>query len=181
MRDIAGNVGIKTSSIYHYFESKEDILDCILNEFMEVVNEHKRQYVSLAGKDFVSEQRDISAETVLSYMFFNFDEQHAERNTKILKLICSESVRNERVRHYQYLNIQSNFQFIKSVLDALLEAKIIPTCDSARLATVLYSISFAYMQLSAIDIPYIGTEDMGAGMYSPLKYVLELVLEGGHE
>lgn len=195
IRDIAKDAEIKTSSIYYYFESKEAILNNILSKYMDIVNhdEHYRRWnaakndmaargTSMSAKnDMAAGETSMSAKNIMSYMFFSFDEQHAVQNKKMLKIICSEAVRNDTVRSYEHQIINSGYQYIKSVLDFLIEMKTIPKCDTAKLATTLYSISFAFMHLTSIDMQHIGNENEGTDMFAPLEYVLSMVLESTNE
>lgn len=180
IRDIAKNVGIKTSSIYYHFESKETILNYILNMYIKIVteNEHLRKWHK--EKDYViSRNRNISVQEIINYLFFKFDEQHSAQYRKIVKIICSEATRNDVVRNYlQEHNIKTNFKHIKSVLDTLLEAKKIPKCDTAKLAGALYSITIAFMHLDSIDLQHISEDYEGTDMFSLLEYTLKTMLDG---
>lgn len=182
IRDIAKEAGIKTSSIYYYFESKEAILDNILSLYMEIVNYDKHHYKwNEEKKTIIDGGSKISIKKIMSYLFFKFDHEHADKYTKMLKIICSESVRNDTVRDYERKIVDSGYRYIKSVLDVLLEAGAIKKCDTTKLATVLYSIAFAYMHLNSIDMNYIGIENDDIDMFTPLEYVFEILLSGSSE
>lgn len=177
LRDIARKVGIKASSIYYYFESKEEILDSILGEYKEIIDKHMREHKWHDVKNSISaDGKPLSAKEIIEIMFFDFEDY--ARTLKMLKIICSEEVRNARVRDYRYQMVNADYEFIKEVLDALIDAEKIPKRSSARLATILCSISQAYMHLAAIDVYHIGEDDKGIGMFNPLEYVIKMALEG---
>ena len=182
VRDIAEKVGVKTSSLYYYFESKEAILSYIINIYVEAVN--KKKHWEKWGEEkesIIAGKTEVSVDKVMDYLFFKFDEQHDDQYRKIVKIICSEAVRNEEVSNYQRQNIISNFRYIKFMLDTLYEAGKIPKHDTVKLAGILYSIAFAFMYISSIDMNHIDNEYEDTDMFSLLKYMVRIVVEGNYE
>lgn len=184
IRDIAKNAGIKTSSIYYHFESKEAILNHILDLFASMISENDNLSKWYTEKDFIiTDESAISAKQIMGYLFFEFDDQHRVEYKKVIKILCSEAVRNHEVRNYlRDHNIDFSFKYIKSVLDTLLEAGKISECNTAKLAGLLYSIVFSFMHLDSMDIQYISeNHPEDTDMFSLLEYALKPVVEGAYE
>lgn len=179
IRDIAKYVGIKTSSIYYHFESKEAILNNILDLYMRVVSENEIK--NKWNEDRMTRKSDISVQNIMNYLFFKFDEPNIDRNRKIVKILCNEAFRNIKVRDYFGRQKNYSFSYIRSVLDSLIETGKIPKCNTDKLAGVLYSITFAFMYLDSIDMQHIGEDNGGTDMFSLLEYVLRMVVEGSYE
>lgn len=96
VREIAEAVGIKASSLYKHYESKEDILESIFVMFKEKIGqtvfpkEELRQYINT-----------ISPERYLNESFDKFKQvMWALEVVKIAKIITIEQQRNQSVRQF---------------------------------------------------------------------------------
>lgn len=176
IRDIAREAKIKTSSIYYYFESKEAILDYILDDYIKIVSESRHRRRWHAEKDsIIADKSKISAKEIMNLLFSRFEEQNFVRYRKMVKIICSETVRNSDVREYFRYQNNDSFEYIKSVLDYLLDAGKILKCDTVKMASLLCSLSFAFMHLDSIDIQNISKDDENTNVFSLMEYVLKTV------
>lgn len=177
IRDIAKKVGIKTSTIYYHFESKEAILSSILNEFMDMVrNSINRSKWYEEKQPFTSEEPKTLTKEVMNYMFFSFQPPNVGRYRKMVKIICGEAVRNNSVREYFCNQCDFSFNYIKAILDALIAAGKTQKCDTVKMSAVLYSITFAFMHLDSMEIQAI-SKSTDTGMFSLLEYLLKTVTE----
>jgi len=182
IRDIGQKAGIKSSSLYYHFESKEAILNYILNEYIQVVSDSKHRHSWYGESDsIITDRSRITAKEIMQFMFFKFEGPRNTRYRKLIKIICSEATRNDIVRDYFRQKNSESFNYIKSVLDSLLEAGKISKCDTAKLAGILRSISFAFMHLDSMDMQSISKDDEDIDMFSLLEYVLKLGVEDSNE
>lgn len=67
IRDIAGTVGIKESSIYYHFKSKQDILDTLVRKYEEKIQSLVKLMNS--APENISSGESISATPVNSVFF----------------------------------------------------------------------------------------------------------------
>lgn len=179
VRDIANDVGIKSSSLYYHFESKEAILDYILEQYAEVVRigSHKDSWNEIRQMLRQGQLR-LSAKDIMNLLFFSFDSEHNDQYRKIVKIIYSEQIRNEKVRnYYQHEYIIEYIRYIKSVLYDLMETGNLPKCDPTKFTGILYSITLAFTSLSCIDIDYIDEDNENTGMFDLLEYALHLLMK----
>lgn len=178
IRDIANAVQIKTSSIYYHFESKEAILNFILNEYIEVITNSKHRRKWQENKDaLIANTVKLSANDIMNLMFFKFEGPQSVKYGKMVKIFCSEAIRNDLVKGYFRRQNNDSFKYIKSILDSLLEVKKIKQCDTSRISGILCSIPFAFMHLGTIDVWRMNTDNEYTDMFSLLEYVLQLVVE----
>lgn len=182
VRDIGKKTGIRSSSIYYHFESKEAILNHILDEYIKIVRESTHQERWNEEKDvIIAKDSKISSNEIVNLMFFKFEGSRSLQYIKMAKIICNEATRNEIVRDYLHYQANESFSFLKSILDSLLEADKILQCDTTKLACILYTITFAFMHFSSIGKENIYNEDEETNMFSLLEYMLKLVLKGSDE
>lgn len=179
IRDIAKEAVIKASTIYYYFKSKEAILSLILNEYMDMLrkNDHRRKWYEERPL-VVSGELEVTAEKVMSYMVSYFKAANFDRYRKMLKIICSEAIRNDTVREHFRTQNNDSFNYLKSILDTLQEAGTIPKCDTVKIAGILRAIPFSFMFMDSIDIKYISTENTDTDMFSLVEYIISIVMEG---
>lgn len=131
LRDIAKEVGIKMSSIYYYYESKEALIEDVLSRFEEGYT-HYDQW-----------QKDVNekAESLDELMDNMFNEEFLEmRNPKTcfgMSIAIREQHNNESARKRVFdLFYQHSIDGIKAGFDKLIEKSIIPPSDTKTLATL---------------------------------------------
>lgn len=139
MKNIAAAVDIKSPSIYSHFNSKEDILDTILDEYIS----HTTSMTASAG-DIAAHIDDASPEELIEKLFFTFSAGDAPRYTKILKVITHEQFREPKatafIRDYLLGECQ---QMIRNVLDMLVDAKKIRPVETGIYAKLFISLTLA--------------------------------------
>jgi AcrR family transcriptional regulator len=96
MREIAKEVGIKASSLYKHYESKNDILECIFQLFQESLSLTNLPAVGL--KDYL---KTVSPEEYLNQGFELFRQtMWAPTILKISRIITTEQQRNQSVKNF---------------------------------------------------------------------------------
>lgn len=147
IREIAREVGIKGSSIYNHFKSKEDILDSIL------------EYNKRAGKsNFEGSQvmeginvsvREMPLESILlSILGVSLSFMKTADMDKIFKVISAEQLNNDKVREFfleEY--IEQPRKVLEVVFDKLMDEGLIREFNPKLLADEFYSyIIFKYYE-----------------------------------
>lgn len=139
MRDIAAAVEIKPASIYNHFKSKTEILDDILNEYIEYVKENT---VKTEEIDELIDNTDVK--TILDRMFFVFTPEKAVRYSKILKIITHEQFREPKATEFvRDIMFTRNENYIKEVLDKLVSAGKIKAVPTEIYARILVSLTIS--------------------------------------
>lgn len=95
IRQIAGEVGIKESSIYNHYASKEAILDAILNFYIE----------KMLSQDIPIEDAGANLDVGFDYFYQAGLESFAthlkdEKMSKITRIILIESYHNEKINAF---------------------------------------------------------------------------------
>ena len=95
VRQIAGEVGIKESSIYNHFKSKEAILDSILNYYIE----------KMMSEDIPIEEASTNLDVGFDYFYQTGLDAFAgqlkdEKMSKITRIILIESYHNEKINGF---------------------------------------------------------------------------------
>ena len=93
MRDIASAVGIKASSIYNHFESKEAILESIFDYYVMQLNE--AIYIDLDNEDLSDPELLLSKNLGISMALFQ-----APIMNDIIRIITREQLSNKRIREF---------------------------------------------------------------------------------
>lgn len=178
IRDIAKKVGIKTSTIYYHFESKEAILSLILSDYKSMIrNVGHHQRWQMEKGSLVTGESELTAKKIVSYMFFRFKVPDVEKYRRMVKIICSEAVRNYTVAEYFQNQANTNFKYVKSVLDTLIEAGKLPKCDTVKIAAIMHTISFAFMHLDSIEVQSISDDTEGTDMFSLLEFMAQMAID----
>lgn len=95
IREIARNVGIKESSIYNHYRSKESILDAILDYY---IHEMTTEEIPISK---ASENMDISIDYFYRAGLETYKSKLSEdKMMKITRIILIESYHNEKIRKY---------------------------------------------------------------------------------
>ena len=151
IRRIAGEVGIKESSIYNHFKSKESILDEILDYY---ICEMTTDEISLA---LAGENLDVSFEyfyrTGLDLYISKLSEP---KMMKITRIILIETYHNEKIKNFVKTTIIDNaINGWIDLFDLMKEKKLIrPDSDSVQLAkSFFYYGLFLLIEHFTINYP----------------------------
>ena len=131
IRQIASEVGIKESSIYNHYRSKESIIDDILNYY---IFEMTKEEIPIAQ---ASKNLDVGFEyfyqTGLNLYISKLSEA---KMMKITRIILIESYHNEKIKEFVKLSIIDHaIKGWTDLFDLMKEKELIkPDCDSTQLA-----------------------------------------------
>lgn len=131
MREIAHAVGIKASSLYKHYESKEDLLESIFEFFR-----NKQDATNFPVEGLEQYLRNVTPEEYLNQSFLMFKQvMWTPAIMKIAKIINMEQQRNQSVRQFFAEElIEKPFQITKLGFDIMLENGLIAPIDTAAAA-----------------------------------------------
>lgn len=130
MRQIAGAVGIKESSIYNHFEGKEEILEHIMTYFENRIH-HYRPSISQIDKMLATE----SPEAVLRKFIITFDEKEYSYMLSMYRILFMEQYRNEELRGiFLEQAVNKPVAHLRHTIDYMASKGQIPPCDSETIA-----------------------------------------------
>lgn len=135
IRQIASNVGIKESSIYNHYASKEAILDIILNYYIE------RMLSQDIPLDDASANLDVSLDHFYQMGLNAFAKQlKDEKMSKITRIILIESYHNEKINEFLKKSIlEDPIKGWITLFDLMKSKKLIrEDVDSSQLAESFY-------------------------------------------
>ena len=135
VRQIAKEVGIRESSIYNHYPSKESILDSILDYYIN------RMLANDIPVEQASENLDVSFDYFYRAGLIAFTSQLIdEKMSKITRIILIESYHNEKIRLFMKNSIISQAVEGWIVLFDLMKSKrlIRQDCDTRQLAESFY-------------------------------------------
>lgn len=154
MRDIAGVVGIRESSIYKHYSGKQAILDAIVERAMEEMEQMLRELdvpmpnvessVSRYAEMKIEEVADLCSSTLLM-------QRENEIITKFRRLLTMEQYRNEELRKlFIDVFIERQISYNEKVFDYLLKAGVL-WGESARHMALQFYAPFFLLQYRLPD------------------------------
>lgn len=180
LREVANEVGIKVSSIYNHFPSKEAILDVVFDEYSNWMRDNSPQNEDIddliAGAKV---EEGLTADKLYDLMFFTFPEAQSERYRKMLKILHYEAINNEKINAFmEYENIESSVVFMRNMFNRLIETGYLKPFNASIVSSLLYSIVLAYVTLSTMGLNHMDRHGGKKDMYDLVMYVLQLVVDG---
>lgn len=137
MRLIANRAGIRESSIYHHFASKQELLDCITEEYIKLVKENLLKF-----SDFGD--RTPSIEEITDILCFKFPRNKSKKSLKMLQIIWQEQFRSTKIQSFFSNTIFSGFNdTFKELLQELSKFYDIQI-DNDSLCSIINSILLTY-------------------------------------
>jgi AcrR family transcriptional regulator len=139
IREIAKVVGIKGSSIYNHFASKEDILDAILGYHRSASNTVFEGYFE--GSRISCEAEHMSLEVILlSSMLTSMKFMEMPDMDKIFKILSKEQLNNDKIRNFflQEYIIKPREELVK-VFEELVKRDMVKDIDPMQLAAEFHS------------------------------------------
>ncbi len=131
MRDIAADVGIRASSIYHHFTGKQQLLDALLGEAEAVKEEMKRNFTRALAKTEAVEREAFIRVGVASVTEYLGNPSVAP----LLRVLESERFRDARANAaWRGLIVDAPMEHEESVFRALMDRGEIAPGDARALA-----------------------------------------------
>ncbi|MDF3001947.1 MAG: transcriptional regulator, TetR family [Bacillota bacterium] len=153
MRNIATAVGIKASSIYNHYESKEAILEAIFDYYVQRLNE--TVYPSLELQAITNPKEYLRESLQTSMMLFKIPVM-----SDIIRIITREQFSNERIREFllHEMILKPRKQFIR-VFEKLIAENLIKPYPAEILAKEYQSFSISrYFENSLINTDLLNLE-----------------------
>ncbi|MCE7697536.1 MAG: TetR/AcrR family transcriptional regulator [Methanobacterium paludis] len=169
IREIAREVGIRESSIYNHYPSKETILNVIFQYF-------KKELTKMRPPEAVNIEkltRGIFRERVhLTHMLFRTPTME-----KIFKIIINEQFKNEKARKIVLHNlIEEPHKFTEKVLDNMNQRGIIRPLDPKIMAVEFqYPIFSLFMEYLLLKSNNLNTEDVETRLKSHVDFFLSVI------
>lgn len=145
VRDIAGAVGIKESSLYYHFKNKQDIFDTIVDFCFRKSEEYFReQSLPFAEGDDISMYSQVDTETLTELIFstfgYFFDDQY---NVMFRRLLTISQYGNDRAREiYRRLYRDYCIRFQSRIFAMLMETGEFRKEDPEIVAYEFYAVPF---------------------------------------
>jgi len=169
IRDIAKAVGIKESSIYNHFKSKEEILDTIFDQFQtameQTIPSEEALEKALGG---------LSAEDFWKTGLMNFvGKTQTQRMEDISKIILYEMFRNPRARDLAISELFTRQQdVVRRVFVLMKERGLIADVDVDALATAYsYTMLSLQLEMSLMKNWGLATDAVLEKMMSHIRFV----------
>lgn len=151
MKDIAKSVGIKAPSIYYFYDSKNAILDEIIEVFCNNYTKNR-----MPREKVIELSKNLKLSEVLGLIFYNFgDNDEYHKMIKICKIILSFRFENENIyKVYKELFLNDSREYIISILKDLREmGRIKKDVDFYWISFIMHSFSIScfYEHLDSFD------------------------------
>lgn len=129
IKSIAEKIGIKTSSIYNHFASKEDILETILLRFRD-------NYIWYFENQKETVAQENTVEGIMDIMFASLRKIDNEFMYCGMTIIMKEQFHNKLAKELAAkLFYSDSIAYMKASFDLMVEKKMIASCDSKAIAT----------------------------------------------
>ncbi|MFT8315373.1 MAG: TetR/AcrR family transcriptional regulator [Clostridium sp.] len=144
MREIAKGVGIRESSIYNHYKSKDEIIDNIFDYFAGSIKNYRPSELEL------NEMMDfMSPEDLFKHLVISYGRSLNGKLDSIARIIYSEQFRNEKAKKLMLeVILREPSEFIAKLIDMMMEKKLIKKVDSKLVAEeynyALVAITFEY-------------------------------------
>lgn len=143
VREIAGAVGIKESSLYNHFKGKQELFDSIVEEYAERVGAMFSQH-RLAGEDgtFAVDARTVEMykgmtnEQFLAVTGAVFDRYFADEiGVKLRRMLTIEQYRDERLtKLYRKISFEDGLAYQEALFAEMMKEGLFVRADPAMLA-----------------------------------------------
>jgi AcrR family transcriptional regulator len=175
LRELADAVGVKASSLYNHFESKNAILEYMLEDYAAQNAGPKMREQAIYAKL----KEDPTAEGIISCLRLSFPVGMVDYYTKLLGVILQEQFRNPIVRKFVIEDIFTNSEnVVKQIVNTLIILKKLRADEDADFwakmhSSLLYTFSSRFMLGIGDNSP----EFFGLTLTDMLKNMYDLLLK----
>lgn len=136
LRDIAESIGIRQSTIYNHFKSKQEILDTIYDFYC---HHYLKGRPSL--KDMETITRDKSLIDIISCIRYDFNEDYEQRMSDITKIIFQRIAIDERARKIgKSLMAEEGIKYVEDVFNRAIKIGRFAPFDTHAMAVFINCI-----------------------------------------
>lgn len=159
IREIAKHVGIKGSSIYNHFSSKDDILDGILEYQQKLIQIEYDDKLAGIDRNLLKQNKSLE-EILLVSLSTSIHTLDSSDLVKILKILSQNQLSNDKVREYfLQVYIQNARKELKELFELLNEEGVIDFEDVEFLTHEFHSfIIYKYYENYLLKNQYIMNE-----------------------
>ncbi len=148
VREIAREVGIRESSIYNHYRSKDDIMEHIFQYFKKELVKMRPPEANIQKIDHIKPEIFIQRANLTLNLFKN------PKMDQIFKIISSEQFRDERARKIMLqCLIQEPYSFSKKILEIMVNngiiAKIDPEIKAMEFQYTIFTLFQEYLLLQS--------------------------------
>lgn len=173
IRDITRQVGIKESSLYNHYKSKDEILNVIFSYYQKEIEK------MIPTESEMVELVDNHTPYEALKEMLNKSKTHGENPLvgKIYRIICMEKFKNEQARDISLNEMSSAaISSIEKVIALMIEKKVIKQVDTKVIAKeyfyVIHSLVDRINVLSSFEM---STEQAEKDLESHLKFIYGLI------
>lgn len=180
LREISAAAGIKASSIYNHFESKEAILDVIYEEYMSWTMNTTRteDEVAEAIKAF-KDGREVTPEALLELFYYKYPDNEAIKYRNMLRIVYFETNNNENLMQLKHsIYSEDSVEFVKDVFQRMVDDGTLHIRDVSAAACSFSSVLLSFIYLYTMDINQMDKYGGHNSVEDIMKYTLQLIIDG---
>lgn len=136
LRDIAGRVGVRQSTIYNHFKSKQEILDTIYDFYCH--------YFLTDRPDMNEMERvlqDGSFADIMACIRYNFKEEYEQKMSDITKIVFQRIAIDDRAKQIaKSLVVDESIEYVEAVFDRGVEIGRFAQFDTHAMAVFINSV-----------------------------------------
>lgn len=136
LNDIANSVGIRQSTIYNHFKSKQEILNTIYDFYCHYFLKDRPKL-----DDMESSLQNESFMDIINHIRYDFEEEHLKKMSDITKIVFQRIGIDERAKEIaKALIVDEGIQYVENVFNRLIELGRIKSLDTHKMAVFINSI-----------------------------------------
>lgn len=173
IRELAAIVGVRESSIYNHFPSKNAILECVLEEYAQIFRD------SFERDKLLVIVENPTADNIMACMRLAFPKDKEEYYIQQLCVILQEQHRNPIVRKFMAENIiLATEQVLRTIIDTLKEFnKLRPDTDVDFWVRTHSSLIYTFASRMLLGIGDQEQDFSGKGLRELLSSLYDMMLK----
>lgn len=147
IRDIANKAGIRQSTIYHYFNSKQEILDVIYDFYCHYFLKNRTSL-----KDMEAKLKNENAMDIIRHVRYEFSENYQQQMLNITKIIFQRISVDNRAREIaKTLIVDEGAKYNEDVFNMGIENGRFAAFDTHTVAVLINSVAVFTLLYWIID------------------------------